>query len=140
MNRCIAMALALALAGCGQAGAQTALNRAAEEEGGASLVKADHPGRAIFDAQCAACHGAGPGDDGMPMLPGTMTLAAKYDGQRPGALELRSDLTAPVLRFFVRNGVGAMPMFRKAELSDADIDALAAYLKATAELNGNGDS
>ena len=97
--------------------------------------KADHPGREIFERQCAPCHATGPGDDGAPMLPGTMALAAKYGGQRYGALELRTDLSADVLRYFVRNGIGAMPMFRKVELSDADIDAIAGYLAATAEAN-----
>ena len=69
------------------------------------------------------------------MLPGTMTLAARYAGFRYGALELRTDLTPELLRNFVRNGIGAMPMFRKSELSDADIEAIAGYLKATAEAN-----
>jgi mono/diheme cytochrome c family protein len=99
-------------------------------------VKADHPGRTIFERQCASCHGAGPGDDGAPMLPGTMTLAGKYQGGLPAALELRSDLGAETIRFFVRNGSGAMPMFRKAELSDADVEAVAVYLALTAQANG----
>lgn len=96
------------------------------------VVKADHPGRQIFERQCAACHGAGPGDDGAPMLPATATLQRRYQGALSGALELRDDLDGDSLRFFVRNGVGAMPSFRKAELSDAQIDQIAAYLTATA--------
>ena len=96
------------------------------------VTKADMPGRTIFERQCAPCHGAGPGDDGAPMLPGTATLQRRYQGDPPGALELRDDLDGDILRFFVRNGIGAMPSFRKAELSDADIDAIAAYLHATA--------
>ncbi|HZF45858.1 MAG TPA: cytochrome c, partial [Sphingomonadaceae bacterium] len=97
------------------------------------VVKADLPGRAIFEHNCAPCHGAGPGDDGAPMLPGTMALQRRYEGEVPAALELRDDLDGDALRLFVRNGIGAMPMFRKSELSDADVDAVAAYLKATAE-------
>lgn len=100
------------------------------------VVKADGPGRVTFARQCAPCHGAGPGDDGAPMLPGTAALAAKYKGDLPGALELRSDLDADVIRLFVRSGSGAMPAFRKSELSDTDIDAIAAYLRATATASG----
>lgn len=100
------------------------------------VVKADLPGRMVFERQCAPCHGAGPGDDGSPMLPGTAALARRYRGEMPAALELRDDLDGDTLRLFVRNGLGAMPSFRKAELSDAQIDAIGAYLKATAELSG----
>lgn len=99
------------------------------------IVKADHPGRTIFEQQCAPCHGAGPGDDGSALLPATMALAAKHKGRLPGELELRTDLDANALRYFVRNGSGAMPMFRKAELSDAEIDAIAGYIAATAKAN-----
>ncbi|AKH44134.1 mono/diheme cytochrome c family protein [Altererythrobacter atlanticus] len=107
------------------------------QQGSPKVVKADLPGRTIFEHQCAPCHGAGPGDDGMPMLPGTMALARKYDGALPAALELRSDLGPEVLELFVRKGSGAMPMFRKAELTDADISAIAEYLQATAEASGS---
>lgn len=101
------------------------------------VVKADMPGRVIFEHQCAPCHGAGPGDDGVPMLPGTAALERRYQGALPAVLELRDDLDAEMLRLFVRNGIGAMPSFRKAELSDADIDAVAAYLSATAQASAD---
>ncbi len=104
------------------------------------VVKADGPGRQQFEQKCAPCHGVGPGDDGMPMLPGTMTLHLKYQGQLPGALELRDDLTADAIRLFVRNGSGAMPMFRKVELSDTEIDQIADYLTATAKLSAAKNS
>ena len=89
-------------------------------------------GRMIFQHQCAPCHGQGPGDDGPAQLPGTAALQRKYSGELPAALEKRTDLTADIIRSFVRNGSGAMPMFRKPELSDAAIDDIAAYLKASA--------
>src|SRR5690606_6821201 len=73
-------------------------------------------GRAVFTHNCAPCHGRGPGDDGSKSLPGTATLDARYKGEIPGALELRSDLTAETLTYFVRHGSGAMPMFRKTEV------------------------
>src|SRR5690606_41909435 len=98
-------------------------------------VGVGHRGRERCERIGAPGRARGPGDDGAPMLPGTAALAAKYQGQRYGALELRGDLDANVLRYFVRNGIGAMPMFRKVELSDADIDLIAAYLEASAEAN-----
>ncbi len=140
MRRLAIMALSLALAplawaafGADGASGQTAQTAARVPAAAPHLVKADLPGRAIFEHQCAPCHAAGPGDDGAPMLPGTMALAMRYQGELPGELELRDDLDGDTIRLFVRNGIGAMPMFRKSELSDADIDAVAAYLKATAE-------
>jgi len=103
------------------------------------IARADLPGRVVFEQQCAPCHGTGPGDDGALMLPGTQALATKYAGAKPGALELRDDLPAPVLNLFVRRGVGAMSAFRKSELSDAQIEQIAAYLTATARLNQQND-
>lgn len=80
-------------------------------------------GRAVYEYWCATCHAPGPG------MPGTAALAAKYkDGSRPAVLAERGDLTPQLLRFFVRNGVSVMPFFRKTEVSDADLEAMAAYL------------
>lgn len=116
-------------------GALVSLSAIAQETARVEPVRADLPGRVIFERQCAPCHGTGPGDDGAPMQPGTAALARKYGGDLPAALELRSDLPLPVLRQFVRRGAGAMPMFRPSELTDADIAAVAEYLAATARLN-----
>ena len=90
-------------------------------------------GRRIFTRTCAPCHGSGPGIDGTKLLPGTAALELKYKGEHPAALEQRGDLEPEVLRFFVRHGSGAMPMFRKTEISDAEIDAVARYLKQAAK-------
>lgn len=89
-------------------------------------------GRAAFERVCAPCHARGAGLDGSPMLPGAAALALKHQGAVSPFLEERSDLNAQVLRVFVRQGSGAMPMFRKTEISDAEIDALAAYFAASA--------
>lgn len=77
-------------------------------------------GHKVYDKWCFPCHGTGTGK------PGTDSLKAR--GQNPAALEERTDLTAPVIKTFVRHGVLYMPMFRKTEVSDADLDAIAAYL------------
>jgi mono/diheme cytochrome c family protein len=92
-------------------------------------------GKAVFQRVCAPCHGAGPGLDGAKMLPGAAAIAAKYKGTVPPLLEQRGDLTADYLKYFVRHGSGAMPMFRKTEITDAEIDAVAAYLKDAAARN-----
>jgi mono/diheme cytochrome c family protein len=85
-------------------------------------------GKAQFQHWCAPCHGRGPGDDGRRMLPGTEALFVKYKGTQPGALEDRSNLPLEVLRVFVRRGAWSMPAFRKTEVSDAELAAIAAYI------------
>jgi (+)-pinoresinol hydroxylase len=79
-------------------------------------------GRDQYQYSCAICHGRGSGN------PGTVALQAKYGGKSPALLEDRTDLTAGTVRFFVRRGVSIMPFFRKTEVSDADLDAIVAYL------------
>jgi mono/diheme cytochrome c family protein len=68
------------------------------------------------------CHGEGVGK------PGTLALQAKYKGAEPALLEKRTDLTLQLIKLYVRNGISVMPIFRKTEISDADLDAIAAYL------------
>jgi len=80
-------------------------------------------GAAVFNNWCSACHSRGPQN-----APGTTSLQMKYQGSVPAALEDRRDLTVDVVKLFVRNGVATMPQLRKTEVSDADLDALAAYL------------
>jgi len=77
-------------------------------------------GHKVYAKWCFPCHGTGPGK------PGTESLRQR--GQNPAVLEERTDLTAPAIKQFVRHGVLFMPMFRKTEISDADLDAIAAYL------------
>ena len=84
-------------------------------------------GQEVFQARCDLCHGAvGPGIGGW--MAGTQALQAKYGGKKPAMLEARTDLTPELVRYYVRHGSGIMPFFRKTEVSDADLDALAAYL------------
>jgi mono/diheme cytochrome c family protein len=110
-----AVAVALLVA-CAAAGAQmTAVER----------------GQAKFALSCAPCHGAGAGDDGRAMLPGTEALQIKYRGALPPVLEQRTDLTAQALTVFVRRGTWSMPPFRKTELTDTEIADIAAYLAMT---------
>jgi mono/diheme cytochrome c family protein len=79
-------------------------------------------GKAVVDQWCAACHAPG------PRHPGTQALDALYKGSKPGALEQRTDLVPKLTETFVRKGVSVMAPYRKTEISDADLAALAAYL------------
>lgn len=79
-------------------------------------------GDQVFQYWCAPCHARG------PRHPGTQALDALYRGQKPGALEDRTDLVPELTRAMVRTGVSVMPPFRKTEISDEDLEALAAYL------------
>lgn len=79
-------------------------------------------GQRLFVYHCAPCHAAG------PRHPGTDALRLKYDGAIPPVLTDRTDLTPEAVRFFVRNGVNAMPYFRKTEIGDQDLDAIGSYL------------
>jgi len=79
-------------------------------------------GNETYQYWCATCHGRGPGN------PGTTALTAKYKSALPGVMEDRTDLTPQAVRFAVRRGTSIMPFFRKTEISDADLDAIAQYL------------
>jgi mono/diheme cytochrome c family protein len=79
-------------------------------------------GRQVFEYWCAPCHAPG------PRHPGTQALESLYKGAKPAALEQRTDLVPTLTETFVRTGVSVMPPFRKTEISDADLAALAAYL------------
>lgn len=89
-------------------------------------------GRQKFEYMCEPCHGAGIGDDGRAILPGTDALRIKYRGTRPALLTERTDLTPDALRVFVRQGVFSMPPFRPTEITDEEIDDIAAYIRDTA--------
>jgi mono/diheme cytochrome c family protein len=79
-------------------------------------------GRAVYTKWCAPCH-----DPGV-IHPGTNALAVKYKGVRPGALLEWTDLQPETVKYTVRHGISVMPQFRKTEISDAELDALARFL------------
>jgi (+)-pinoresinol hydroxylase len=122
-----AVALLLATSAVGQ-GTSWTLFPSPVETSGASKVD---QGKQVFHNLCSGCHAgvihnASPGIGAT--MPGTDALAAKYKGIKPAMLEERTDLTPQFIKVFVRNGISVMPRFRKTELSDADLDALSAYL------------
>lgn len=80
-------------------------------------------GEQVYEYWCAPCHNPGPGH------PGTQSLEFRYSGTEiPAVLMERTDLTPELVKTFVRQGVLSMAPFRKTEITDAELDALAVYL------------
>ena len=84
-------------------------------------------GEAVYAHWCAPCHAAGPGH------PGTESLQLKYGGQRPAVLLERTDLSAAAVTAAVRQGVLLMAPFRKTEITDAELQLLAAYVAGNSD-------
>lgn len=76
-------------------------------------------GRALFNESCSFCHG----ERGH-----ATTLLAKRVGAENAVLEKRTNLNSDLIRAVVRHGINSMPWYRRAELPDRDLDAIAAYL------------
>lgn len=79
-------------------------------------------GEAVYEYWCNACHGP------EMLKPGTAALAIKYQGALPAALTERTDMVPEFVEQMVRQGISMMPFFRPTEVSNADLDALAAFL------------
>jgi mono/diheme cytochrome c family protein len=88
-------------------------------------------GRAVYEKWCAACH-----DPGI-IYPGTHALMTKYPrGSRAsGSITAWTDLPATYVTFMARHGMSVMPQFRKTEISDGELAALAAYLSRNTPAN-----
>ena len=88
-------------------------------------------GKAVFDKWCAPCHGAVAPKNvmfGTGALAGTSALAVKYKGKLPAVLEQRTDLAPALIKNVVRHGLYGMPITRKTEISDAELEDVVAYL------------
>ena len=83
---------------------------------------AEGRGLVVYEKWCTPCHAPGPGH------PGTQSLEVKYRGEIPAVLEDREDLTPEFVRTMVREGILMMAPFRKTEVTDAELDDIAAYL------------
>ena len=77
-------------------------------------------GQQLFTEKCGGCHLEG----GF----GTRVLARRVPAGE-AKLEDRTVLPAALTIAVVRNGVGSMPQIREAELGNADLAAIAAYLE-----------
>jgi len=93
-----------------------------------AAARADAPpdphaaGRVVYTKWCAPCH-----DPGVTH-PGTNALTVKYQGIKPGVLLEWKDLQPETVKYLVRHGISVMPQFRKTEISDAELEALAKFL------------
>lgn len=107
----------------------------------ASLALAQRPsaadvqrGHEVFEKWCAGCHDPDPalqnhGDSLVgKVFAGTYSLEQRYHGSEPAALAQRTDLKDAYIRLTVRQGRNIMPRTRKTEISDADLEAIVAYL------------
>lgn len=81
-------------------------------------------GAALFSNLCGACHLAG------GMGTNLLTKQRVILGESPdsGLLENRKDLTQNYVKIIVRRGRMAMPGLTRVEVTDAELDAIAAYL------------
>lgn len=91
----------------------------ANAAGADELTVSQTKGQAIFRESCAFCHG----ERGH-----ATTLLAKRLGQENALLEGRTNLTPELIRHVVRRGINSMPWYRRAELSDQDLDLVTSYL------------
>lgn len=83
-------------------------------------------GREVYDDWCAICHAPGEG--------ATRILEERYQGALPAVVDQRTNLTAELITARVRTWVAPqMPPFRQSEVSDADLEAVIAYLKRNNE-------
>ena len=89
-------------------------------------------GRAVYAKWCAPCH-----DPGV-IHPGTNALTVKYKGVKSGVLLEWTDLKPQTVKHLVRHGISVMPQFRKTEISDAELDALAAFLSRNTDEQPEG--
>ena len=86
-------------------------------------------GKALFDGHCRTCHAAVSSPARRGLVPGTYALEQRYQGKLPAALEQRTDLSAERVKAVVRRGGGGfMPPLRPTELSNEELNAVAAYL------------
>jgi mono/diheme cytochrome c family protein len=81
-------------------------------------------GEALFSNHCGYCHLAG------GMGTNLLTKQRMMAGEPPekGLLVNRTDLTADYVKSVVRMGKVAMPRLTKVDVTDAELDAIAAYL------------
>lgn len=79
-------------------------------------------GEDVYQYWCNTCHGP------EVIKPGTAALTIKYEGSVPAALAQRTDMVPAFIELMVRQGIAMMPFFRPTEVSNADLEALTAYL------------
>ena len=117
--------ISLMFTGCGDNGS-AGMEDAAPVTGDAVASTDIHDGETLFELHCIACHDRGPGN------PGTMRLQERV-GEEQAALLDRDNLPPEYIKLVVREGFKLMPPFRPSELTDRQLDELAAYLSGGAD-------
>ena len=107
-------------AGCGNGGS-AGREDPAQVAGNAVAPVDIHDGKTLYELYCIACHGQGPGH------PGTMRLQERV-GEEQAALLDRDNLPPEYIKLVVREGFKLMPPFRPSEITDRQLDELAAYI------------
>ena len=135
--RAVALFALLVVAGCKLSGEQPAKSDPAnagpppmppyimrEAMPAGDRQSAGRDGAALFSNRCGTCHLAG------GMGTNLLTKQRIAAGQPPasGMLANRTDLTADYVKRVVRSGKVAMPPLSRVEVTDAELDAIAAYL------------
>ena len=85
-----------------------------------SSPAADLTGKEVFDHYCSYCHGSSDGA-------GTMQLR-RTRGKDQALLAERTNLSPDYIEYVVRHGLKSMPPFAPADLTDAKLKVLAAFL------------
>ena len=116
--------LILLMAGCTDNG-PAGPGDPAQVADGADALADIHDGKALYELYCIACHGPGPGH------PGTMRLQERV-GEEQAALLDRDNLPPEYIKLVVREGFKLMPPFRPSEITDRQLDELAAYISGEA--------
>jgi mono/diheme cytochrome c family protein len=105
----------VAVLALGVAGAMPSIVMAAD----APLATQQAQGKALYGATCNYCHSE--------KVWGTLALERRR-GTSDALLEKRTDLVPAFVKSVIRNGLGSMPAYRRTELTDAEVDAIVAYL------------
>jgi len=76
-------------------------------------------GKKLYDTRCGICHESGG--------TGAIMLARRL-GKDRSILAARTDLTPDYIHNIVRVGIGSMPPFSRIEVTNEELDLIAAYL------------
>lgn len=87
-------------------------------------LKPGGDGKVLFEVHCGYCHLAG--GMGTNLLTKQQVMAGNAPDK--GLLANRTDLTRDYVKTVVRMGKGAMPQQTKVDLTDPELEAVAAYL------------
>ncbi len=86
-----------------------------------SVQAETHPGEVVYQKWCDGCH------MDSPFAPGTIQLR-NLRGNAQALIETRTDLSMAYLKLIIRRGMNGMPLFRRTEINEQELDDLIRYL------------